>query len=123
MSDLITGVWCEHGKRPCIPCDRSWTERFRALEAHVAELEDALGTNRMCANCTGGIHGLCAGILRCNCGCEASRNYYKASRRVEEPGALHKFDAQGGCIVHRTCGVTFGVAPHRGFFGSPKEDQ
>ena len=53
----------------------------RAIDARVEELEDALGTNRMCANCTGGIHHGCAGILRCNCGCSFSRRYKVGERR------------------------------------------
>jgi len=50
-------------------------EKLEKAEARAKELEDALGTNRVCANCTGGLHTLCAGRLRCNCGCYASKNY------------------------------------------------
>ena len=53
----------------------------RVAQSRVAELEDALGTNRICANCTGGIHHGCAGILRCNCGCSFSRSYKVGERR------------------------------------------
>jgi len=39
MNDLLTGVWCEHGKQPCLPCDRSATRRIRALEARAEKAE------------------------------------------------------------------------------------
>ena len=50
-------------------------EETDGLQARVKELEDALGTNRMCVNCTGGLHALCAGRLRCNCGCYTLQKY------------------------------------------------
>jgi len=60
-----------------------WKGRAIPLDVlrKVGQLEDVLGTNRMCANCTGGIHHGCAGILRCNCGCSFSRSYKVGERR------------------------------------------